>query len=161
MITEHKNEVFTYWNEQYHFTVAVTHEEIVNTTTIRKLRISGKDYTPKTVTHIHLKLASRGSDVANIAKINESVRRVQTQIRESKGAALVHCKNGIGMSGVYCTIMNLLERLKLEDRVDVFRTVKDLRDCKNGMIQTVEQFRLCHEAVLEYLRNFDTYSNFK
>ena len=45
------------------------------------------------------------------------------------------CSDGAGRTGVLCSLVNLLERLKRENRVDIFRAVKDLRDCRPLMVR--------------------------
>nr|XP_039259065.1 receptor-type tyrosine-protein phosphatase alpha-like [Styela clava] len=80
--------------------------------------------------------------------------------REKNSAVLVHCSDGAGRTGSYCAIINLIERLKCERNIDVFRTVKDLRDCRPGMVQTLGQYKFCFDAVSAYLSTFNLYSNF-
>jgi len=70
-------------------------------------------------------------------------------------------RDGSSRCGVYCAIANLVERLKNENRVDVFRAVKDLRDWRPGMVGNMEQYKFCYEAVGDYIQSFDLYGNFK
>ncbi|RCN34315.1 hypothetical protein ANCCAN_19847 [Ancylostoma caninum] len=44
------------------------------------------------------------------------------------GPIVLHCRNGSSETGVYCCISLLLERLKAEQRIDVFQTVKGLQN---------------------------------
>ncbi|XP_077975703.1 receptor-type tyrosine-protein phosphatase alpha-like [Styela clava] len=89
------------------------------------------------------------------------MEKMQSRVRRNKEAtALIHCSDGAGRTGTFCTILNLIERLKCENRVDVFRTVKDLRDCRPEMVQTLDQYRFCFETVSAYLSSFNLYSNF-
>ena len=44
--------------------------------------------------------------------------------------------DGAGRTGVFCSLINLIQRLKCENKIDVFRTVKDLRDCRPCMVRT-------------------------
>ena len=45
--------------------------------------------------------------------------------------------DGIGRTGTLCALMTSLERIKLEDTVDVFTTVRMLRTQRPGMVQTL------------------------
>ena len=43
---------------------------------------------------------------------------------------------GVGRTGVFCALSNLIERLKTEHVIDVFQTVKMLRQKRTAMVQT-------------------------
>ena len=49
---------------------------------------------------------------------------------------------GVGRTGVFCALSNLIERLKSEGVVDVFQTVKQLRSQRPAMVQTKVRFFL-------------------
>lgn len=46
------------------------------------------------------------------------------------------CSAGVGRTGVFCGVNILIERLKAEAVVDVFQTVKQLREQRPAMVQT-------------------------
>ena len=54
---------------------------------------------------------------------------------------VVHCSGGSGRTGTFIAISILLERLKTEGVVDVFRTGRTLRLQRPGLIQTVVSSR--------------------
>ena len=100
---------------------------------------------------------------------------------ESQGARpiVVHCSAGCGRTGTFCTIDSVIDQLKRQriaasnglrsrgsqgemdideeewlDRDDidlVTKTVEDLRLQRLSMVQTLRQFVLCYETVLEWL----------
>jgi len=82
------------------------------------------------------------------------------QLQTGDRTVIVHCSTGIGRSGVYISLCNLIERLKTEGIVDVFRTVRQLKKQRPGMVQTQGQYFFCHIALQDYLASFDVYSNF-
>lgn len=45
------------------------------------------------------------------------------------------CSNGIGRSGTFCVLYNVLEKIKVEKVADVFQTVKLLRIQKPGLVE--------------------------
>ncbi|OON23010.1 Protein-tyrosine phosphatase, partial [Opisthorchis viverrini] len=71
------------------------------------------------------------------------------------GPITVHCSSGTGRTGVFITLCNVLERLRQESVVDMYQTVKLLRQQRVGMVQTEEQYRFCYLVALEYLSSFD------
>ncbi|KAK3577064.1 hypothetical protein CHS0354_037087 [Potamilus streckersoni] len=72
---------------------------------------------------------------------------------------IVHCLNGAERSGLYCVISTVIERLKLEKDVAVVQTIKRMRAFRQQIMPNYEQFRFCHECILEYMKTFETYTN--
>ncbi|XP_060587158.1 receptor-type tyrosine-protein phosphatase T-like [Ruditapes philippinarum] len=73
---------------------------------------------------------------------------------------VVHCMNGVDKSGLYCVISAVIERLQIEQDVAISQVIEEMRSAREQIIPSVEQYKFCHEAVLEFIHQFDTYSNF-
>ncbi|XP_037790412.1 tyrosine-protein phosphatase Lar-like [Penaeus monodon] len=71
------------------------------------------------------------------------------------GPITVHCSAGVGRTGVFITLSQVLERMQYEGVVDMFQTVRNLRTQRPAMVQTEEEYRFCYLASLEYLDSFD------
>ncbi|KAM4795541.1 receptor-type tyrosine-protein phosphatase U isoform 5-T5 [Rhinophrynus dorsalis] len=82
------------------------------------------------------------------------VEQWQEQNRDHR--ALIHCLNGGGRSGTFCTCAILQEMIRCHRVVDVFYAVKSLRNVKPNMVETLDQYRFCYEIALEYLDFHDT-----
>ncbi|XP_066915197.1 receptor-type tyrosine-protein phosphatase S-like isoform X5 [Clytia hemisphaerica] len=76
------------------------------------------------------------------------------------GIITVHCSAGVGRTGVFIALTNLIERVKTEGVVDVYQTVKKMRQQRTAMVQTRDQYEFCYRALQEYLESFDVYANF-
>ncbi|XP_076081167.1 receptor-type tyrosine-protein phosphatase epsilon-like [Mytilus galloprovincialis] len=77
------------------------------------------------------------------------------------GPVLVHCLNGCDKSGLYCVLATVIERLRIEQDVDIQHIIKQMRNRRPQIIPNYEQFQFIYEAVIEYLTEFETYSNFQ
>uniref|UniRef100_H2XJH7 protein-tyrosine-phosphatase n=1 Tax=Ciona intestinalis TaxID=7719 RepID=H2XJH7_CIOIN len=73
---------------------------------------------------------------------------------------VVHCSDGAGRSGVFCAVNNIIKRLRAENRIDVFRTVKDLRDMRPHMVRTADQYLTCYKSISAFQSSISTYANF-
>nr|XP_043879634.1 receptor-type tyrosine-protein phosphatase T isoform X8 [Solea senegalensis] len=89
--------------------------------------------------------------------ILQLVRRLakwQEQYDGGDGRTVVHCLTGGGRSGTFCAICSINEMIQQQNIVDVFHTVKTLRNNKTNMVETMEQYKFCYEVALEALTSF-------
>ncbi|XP_035245443.1 receptor-type tyrosine-protein phosphatase T isoform X11 [Anguilla anguilla] len=89
--------------------------------------------------------------------ILQLVRRLakwQEQYDGGDGRTVVHCLTGGGRSGTFCAICSISEMIQQQNIVDVFHTVKTLRNNKSNMVETMEQYKFCYEVALESLSSF-------
>uniref|UniRef100_F6WY52 protein-tyrosine-phosphatase n=1 Tax=Ciona intestinalis TaxID=7719 RepID=F6WY52_CIOIN len=86
--------------------------------------------------------------------------KTQTSSQQQGGGVLVHCRDGSGRTGTFLAIINVIERIKNENQIDVFRTVKDLRDSRPEMVSNLQQYKFIYNTASAYMRSFATYDNF-
>ncbi|ESO87553.1 hypothetical protein LOTGIDRAFT_127558 [Lottia gigantea] len=78
---------------------------------------------------------------------------------DNLGPLVVHCLNGANKSGLLCVLAAILERLTIEQDVNIIQTILQLRISRPEIINSFEQFQFCFEAIAEYLDNFSNYVN--
>ncbi|XP_052778049.1 receptor-type tyrosine-protein phosphatase S-like [Mya arenaria] len=103
-------------------------------------------------------LPSSPKDVLNLL---DAVQYWQHQ--SGNNAVLVHCiclNNGADRSGLFCVASAVLERMKIEQDVAITQVIKEMRNYREQLIPSVEQFQFVHEVVTEYILQHETYSNF-
>ncbi|CAL8337692.1 unnamed protein product [Lota lota] len=89
--------------------------------------------------------------------ILQLVRRLskwQEQYDGGDGRTVVHCLTGGGRSGTFCAVCSISEMIRQQNTVDVFHTVKTLRNNKTNMVESMEQYKFCYEVALEALSSF-------
>lgn len=66
-----------------------------------------------------------------------------------KSPILVHCSAGVGRTGVFIALYNLLTQLDQPSttHLDVFKTVTRLREQRVRMVQTIEQYVILYDAL--------------
>ncbi|XP_038141837.1 receptor-type tyrosine-protein phosphatase mu-like isoform X4 [Cyprinodon tularosa] len=86
-------------------------------------------------------------------KLVHQVDKWQDEYDGGEGRTVVHCLNGGGRSGVFCSVSIVCEMLRQQRCVDVFHAVKTLRNNKPNMVDLLEQYKFCYEVALEYLNS--------
>ncbi|XP_077965960.1 uncharacterized protein LOC120336894 isoform X2 [Styela clava] len=116
--------------------------------------LMARDGKKKSITQFHIPGLNPTACPKDVTAFVEVIHKIQTKAeRRDLSTILVHCRDGLGKTGAFCAILNLISRLKVEEKADVFRVVKDLRDCRAGMIQKLEEYRFCYKALKHWFNN--------
>ncbi|XP_065344140.1 receptor-type tyrosine-protein phosphatase alpha-like [Cloeon dipterum] len=78
-----------------------------------------------------------------------------------KDSITIVCHDGVTASGLFLAMGFVIEKIKLEQKVDVGLAVRTLRKSRPSFVSSEIQFGLVYEAAKQYLNSFDTYGNFK
>lgn len=62
---------------------------------------------------------------------------------------LVHCSAGSGRTGCFIVLDWMLRLADDEGVLDIYSTVRELRQKRVNMVQTLEQYKFLHDALLE------------
>ncbi|XP_040186408.1 receptor-type tyrosine-protein phosphatase T isoform X10 [Rana temporaria] len=90
----------------------------------------------------------------SILKVVQRLEKWQEQYDGREGRTVVHCLNGGGRSGTFSAICSVCEMIQQQNIIDVFHTVKTLRNNKANMVEALEQYKYVYEVALEYLNSF-------
>ncbi|XP_077549265.1 receptor-type tyrosine-protein phosphatase T-like isoform X3 [Haemaphysalis longicornis] len=99
------------------------------------------------------------SSTAVTLEILQHVERWQMHA-EGK-TVVVQCLDGCQECGLYCVSAAICDQLKLEQELDVFRSVRNVRASRPEFIVDSDQYAFCFDLALSFLDTFETYSNFQ
>nr|XP_054774528.1 uncharacterized protein LOC129282680 [Lytechinus pictus] len=92
--------------------------------------------------------ANRARQLINLmTKVQETLERFREGF-----PVLVHCMNGVGRTGVFCSTLECIAQVNEEGAVDVFHVVKMLRSERMHFVQTEEEYSFIYELIKEYLQ---------
>ncbi|XP_052791726.1 receptor-type tyrosine-protein phosphatase epsilon-like [Mya arenaria] len=78
-------------------------------------------------------------------------KAVDTKSSANESPIVVHCSAGVGRTGTFIALDNLIHQAKAEKCVRPLQMVQTLRRQRVNMVQTKEQYVYLHEAVAEAL----------
>ncbi|XP_060577601.1 receptor-type tyrosine-protein phosphatase epsilon-like [Ruditapes philippinarum] len=88
---------------------------------------------------------STPKDAHTIVEFWEKVTRIPTF---ELGPIIVHCSAGVGRTGTFIALDILANEGVSERTVDIFACVRNLREDRVSLVQTVEQYRFLHDALV-------------
>ena len=93
-----------------------------------------------------LQFVRRASQIHLAADSNSSELVIKETTNEP---VLVHCSAGSGRTGCFIVLDWMLRLADDEGILDIYSTVRELRQKRVNMVQTLEQYKFLHDALLE------------
>eukprot|EP00794_Sanderia_malayensis_P008093 gene8093-8960_t len=132
-----------------HITIHIRHGSMAKNS--REVDMYQFHYWPN---HATPKNTSQLLSLLNKLNVSESNK----QQGNNKHSTLVMCSDGAGRTGTFIAIANILERLKSEQLIDVFHTVKKIRLFRPQFVENSAQYQFCFKMAQAYMESFGTYS---
>ena len=125
-------------------------EEVRNGYTIRKMSIDHMGKITQ-VKHFHF-TAWPDHDVPTLYdELLLFVSKVQEGHIKTKAPILVHCSAGVGRTGTFITLYNLLSAIQQNKPINIYSTVNAMREHRPQMVQAFAQYKFIYLSVLEIL----------
>ncbi|XP_065834007.1 receptor-type tyrosine-protein phosphatase alpha-like isoform X2 [Oscarella lobularis] len=142
-----------YWNDERAqvydgLCVKVVEIQRLANYTVRKIELFLKQ--KRTIKHFHF---TSWPDQENPEHLC-SLLGMMYQIRRdsSSDRMIVHCSDGVGRTGTFLAILNMISRVDAEKSLDVRGLIGEMRTKRMEMVQTVKQYAFVYTAILDYIK---------
>ncbi|XP_072175059.1 tyrosine-protein phosphatase non-receptor type 11-like [Diadema setosum] len=92
-------------------------------------------------------------DPSRVLNFLQDVNKKQESFPEA-GPIIVHCSAGIGRTGTFIVIdiiLNLIKQHGLDCEIDIYNTIRLVRQQRSGLVQTEAQYKFVYRAVQHYI----------
>ncbi|KAJ1363786.1 hypothetical protein KIN20_023721 [Parelaphostrongylus tenuis] len=104
----------------------------------------------RTITQFHYLSWKQNNTPVSPKSLIEFRRKVNKSYRGRASPVLVHSWEGAGRTGVFCAVDMLCARLlKGVRQLDIVASVEHLRDQRDGLVRTADQFKLIYGCVAQ------------
>eukprot|EP00057_Strongylocentrotus_purpuratus_P007507 XP_011661981.1 PREDICTED: tyrosine-protein phosphatase corkscrew [Strongylocentrotus purpuratus] len=159
-----KNKCCRYWpdanTKKDTGVITVTHisEQSMADYDLREFSMSHKDFPEESrpMFHFHFKSwPDHGvpSDPSRVLNFLQDVNKKQETFPDA-GSIIVHCSAGIGRTGTFIVIdiiLNLIKQHGLDCEIDIYNTIRLVRQQRSGLVQTEAQYKFVYRAVQHYI----------
>eukprot|EP00039_Didymoeca_costata_P031047 m.32870 g.32870 ORF g.32870 m.32870 type:complete len:988 (+) comp8459_c0_seq1:206-3169(+) len=88
----------------------------------------------------------------NALALLSEARKLRDSLEE-ESPLLVHCSAGIGRTGTFITIDQVITAVQRRDKVDVNNIIQGIREDRMGLVQHTSQYKFAYQAAVTYARS--------
>ncbi|CAC5388869.1 unnamed protein product [Mytilus coruscus] len=89
------------------------------------------------------------------------LKKVKECWEKQKSPITVVCSDGCSKSGVFVALKLIMEKMEIDDEIDVFQVVRTMQVRRPEFFTEYDQYEYCYKCIKEYLENDSVYANLK
>ncbi|ELU16877.1 hypothetical protein CAPTEDRAFT_96484 [Capitella teleta] len=158
LVEKGNNKCMQYWPEQVNgdplkihsqFEINLLKEDVWPDFTRRQMEVSKKGSDGvRPVTQYHYTTWPDHGVPSHATALWRLFRKL-TKDADNTQPIIIHCSAGVGRTGTLIAMDHLLDQANRENGIDVYACVTALRQSRMHMVQSVDQYKFLHSAVLE------------
>ncbi|CAC5379812.1 PTPRT [Mytilus coruscus] len=105
------------------------------------------------------KCDSGNSSLPSTADMLVLLQRVIDQRKHHTGPVTVVCSNGATQSGLFVALSLILEKMKIDDQVDIFQVIRTIQLRRPEFVTNFDQYEYCYKCIKDFLEEQSVYAN--
>ncbi|CAC5379813.1 Tyrosine-protein phosphatase non-receptor type 5,Receptor-type tyrosine-protein phosphatase R,Receptor-type tyrosine-protein phosphatase eta,Tyrosine-protein phosphatase 10D,Tyrosine-protein phosphatase non-receptor type 7,Receptor-type tyrosine-protein phosphatase O,Receptor-type tyrosine-protein phosphatase beta [Mytilus coruscus] len=99
------------------------------------------------------------TSLPSTTNMNVLLQRVTEQRKQRTGPVTVVCRNGATKSGLFVALSLILEKMKIDDQVDVFQVIRTIQLRRPEFLSNFDQYEYCYKCIKDFLEGDSVYAN--
>ncbi|XP_052105008.1 receptor-type tyrosine-protein phosphatase epsilon-like [Mytilus californianus] len=126
-----------------------------------KLTLNHKEKDPMTITVFTTSILNNDMNDAMLPSniLLDLLKKVKECWEKQKSPITVVCSDGCSKSGVLVALKLILEKMEIDDEIDVFQVVRTMQVRRPEFFTEFDQYEYCYRCIKEYLENDSVYAN--
>ncbi|KAK7102735.1 hypothetical protein V1264_020916 [Littorina saxatilis] len=98
-----------------------------------------------------------GGDTSHMLQLVDTL--TTTLMEAETPTLLIQCCDGVGKSGLFSALCDVINHMTYDREIDVYMTVRHVQNVRPSAVTSLAQYRYCYEVAQQRHRDMSIYAN--